>query len=91
MNYEARFKVIQEASIQLSENIQQIISYSNYVIEMHALKSSARLIGADEFSELAKELEFAGKENNLVLIDEKTETIFEWYDRIKSDLSRILK
>ncbi len=63
----------------------------NYVIEMHALKSSARLIGADEFSELAKELEFAGKENNLVLIDEKTETIFEWYDRIKSDLSRILK
>ncbi|WP_051205908.1 response regulator [Butyrivibrio sp. FC2001] len=63
----------------------------NYIIEMHALKSSARLIGADEFSELARELEFAGKDNKIETIDEKTGAIFEWYDRIKDDISYILE
>ena len=63
----------------------------NYIIELHALKSSANLIGAEEFSEVARELEFAGKENNLSIIDEKTEEIFVWYDKIESEISSIIK
>ncbi|WP_051204901.1 response regulator [Butyrivibrio sp. VCD2006] len=62
----------------------------NYIIEIHALKSSARLIGAMEFSELARELELAGKENNLSVIEEKTDEIFVWYDKIKNEISSII-
>ncbi|WP_022759928.1 response regulator [Butyrivibrio sp. AD3002] len=62
----------------------------NYIIELHALKSSTKLLGAEEFSELAKELEFAGKDNNLSIIDEKTEKIFEWYDKIEDEISSII-
>ena len=62
----------------------------NYSIELHALKSSAKLLGAEEFSELARELEYAGKENNLSIIDEKTEEIFVWYDKIEREISSIL-
>lgn len=36
--------------------------YKNYTIEVHALKSSARIIGANELSEKAKELESLGNE-----------------------------
>ena len=62
----------------------------NYIIELHALKSSARLIGATDFSELARELEIAGKENNLTVIEEKTEEIFRWYDKIENEISSII-
>ena len=34
--------------------------YDNYTIRVHALKSSARLIGAEEISELAAKLEACG-------------------------------
>ncbi|WP_050008055.1 cache domain-containing protein [Butyrivibrio sp. WCE2006] len=60
----------------------------NYIIELHALKSSAKLIGAEELSSLAKDLEFAGKENDLSVIEEKNALIFEWYDRIISDINK---
>ncbi len=38
--------------------------WENYTIKVHALKSSAKLIGAMELSEQARLLEMAGKENN---------------------------
>lgn len=62
----------------------------NYIIEMQVIKSSAKIIGLEGLSELAKELEFAAKENNFSVIDEKTQTILEWYDKIGKDISFIL-
>jgi CheY-like chemotaxis protein/HPt (histidine-containing phosphotransfer) domain-containing protein len=56
--------------------------YDAYTIQVHALKSSARLIGAAKFSEEALELETAGRESNIDLIKEKTAGIidkYEWY------------
>ncbi|MCR5791919.1 MAG: response regulator [Lachnospiraceae bacterium] len=50
-----------------------------YTIKVHALKSSARIIGAMELSQLAKELEDAGKENNVTFIDENTEKLLADY------------
>ncbi|MCR4616999.1 MAG: response regulator [Lachnospiraceae bacterium] len=52
----------------------------NYTIQVHALKSSARLIGAYSFSEKALELETAGRESNISLIKEKTGSILEEYN-----------
>lgn len=40
-------------------------SWKNYVIEVHALKSTSLSIGAAKLSELAKKLELAGKAGGL--------------------------
>ena len=51
----------------------------NYTIAVHALKSEARLIGDMDLSDLAREMEFAGKDKNIDLINEKTDTLLERY------------
>lgn len=51
----------------------------SYRIKVHAMKSSAALIGLNELSEKAKILEFAAKDGNKELIYEKTdEFLAEW-------------
>ena len=52
---------------------------ANYTIKVHALKSSARIVGALELSEKAKLLEAAGKEDDRVYIDENTAELLERY------------
>ena len=42
---------------------------NNYTIKVHALKSSAKLIGANELSEDAEKLEMAGKSNDVEYIE----------------------
>ena len=42
------------------EKLLQEGDYENYTIKVHALKSSARLIGAEELSETARKLEAYG-------------------------------
>ena len=51
----------------------------NYTVKVHALKSSARIIGAAELSALAKDLEAAGKEGDDAFIDANTEKLLEMY------------
>lgn len=57
-------------------------SWKNYIIEVHALKSSSLTIGSKPLSELAKELEFAGKEENYRLIEEKNDAMLEMYMKV---------
>ncbi len=63
--------------------------YALYTIKVHALKSSARIIGAQKLSKLAEELEMAGKENNIELIKEKHEILIRDYLAFKESLSRL--
>ena len=51
----------------------------NYTIRVHALKSSARIIGANALSEQAKYLEACGDDNNRAEIDEKTPQLLADY------------
>ncbi|MGN0665820.1 MAG: ATP-binding protein [Huintestinicola sp.] len=57
-------------------------SWKNYVIEVHALKSTSLTIGSKPLSELAKELELAGKNNNFRLIEEKHAEMIELYEKV---------
>ena len=50
-----------------------------YTIEVHALKSSSKQIGASELSNMALELEKAGKENNISYIREHNEACVQKY------------
>lgn len=61
----------------------------NYTIKVHALKSSARIIGLPELSELARQLEAAGDSENVEFIDEKTGILLEMYRSYRDKLSRL--
>ncbi|MBO6137796.1 MAG: response regulator [Lachnospiraceae bacterium] len=63
----------------------------NYTIEVHALKSSARLIGALELSKLALELENAGNENDIEKINAKTEALLYDYNTFRKSLAFLVK
>ncbi len=61
----------------------------NYTIKVHALKSSARIIGLAELSQLAKELEAAGNAEDLDFIEQNTDRLLEWYRGYKQKLAPI--
>ena len=59
-------------------------SYKNgdipyFTIKVHALKTSARIIGARELGELAYKLEAAGKSGNMAVIDEHVYDLLKQY------------
>lgn len=62
----------------------------NYVIKVHALKSSARLIGAAAFGEVAQLLENAGKAGDLGYIRAHHEGFMEAYRQFREPLERAL-
>ncbi|MBR4754388.1 MAG: response regulator [Lachnospiraceae bacterium] len=53
----------------------------NYTIQVHALKSTARLIGAGDFSAKALEQELAGKADDRATIDAGKDHILSEYER----------
>ena len=60
--------------------------WANYTVKVHALKSSARIIGAQELSDLARTLEEAGKAGDLAPIRERTAELLEDYRRLNGQL-----
>ncbi len=61
--------------------------WENYTIKIHALKSSARLVGAMELGEQAEKLEMAGKENNIPYISEHHASVMEDYIKFRDELA----
>ncbi len=60
--------------------------WESYTIKVHALKSSARLIGALELGDKAERLENAGKERDEAYIKEHHASVMEDYLRLKEEL-----
>ncbi len=65
--------------------------WKNYTIKVHALKSSANIIGAAKLWADAKSLEDAGNREDLELIREKTKFMLEDYRSFKDKLSFLKK
>ncbi len=65
--------------------------WKNYTILVHALKSSARLIGATELSDFARELEKKGDEADAHTIREKTPALLSLYKTYKEHLASFSK
>lgn len=55
---------------------------SLYTTNVHSLKSSSASVGALGISPLFKELEFAGKDNNAELIQNKTLKVLEQFEKV---------
>ena len=64
--------------------------FERYGIEMHGLKNAMKSIGANKLSEAAKEQEFAVKENNLQLVDERVEDVLVQYQGIVDALEELM-
>ncbi len=70
---------------ELSQRIERLFNeknWKNYVIEVHALKSSSLTIGSKQLSELAKELELSGKAGNYAVIEEKNGELLALYKKV---------
>lgn len=63
----------------------------DYTIEVHSLKSTSKQIGAEELSKLAAEMEHAGNDGNIRLINEKTESMLEMLCEYKGILAPFFK
>ncbi len=61
-----------------------------YTIKVHALKSNARIIGAGELSEMAKNLEDAGNNSDTEYIDKNHQRFMTDYETYRHKLMRIL-
>lgn len=64
--------------------------WKNYTIEVHALKSVSKQIGASALAESAAVLEKAGREENLQLLDAQTEHMLQLYRSYKDILAPFL-
>ncbi len=72
--------------IVLIENLEKQEDWHGYTIEVHALKSASRQIGANSLSDLAASLEQAGNAENADMIHAQTPDLLKQY----SEYSRIL-
>ncbi|MBE5827331.1 MAG: response regulator [Butyrivibrio sp.] len=63
--------------------------YKLYTIKVHALKSTARIMGATKLSKLAEELEEAGNNGDIPKIEKLTGKLLKMYRAYKDKLSRI--
>ena len=62
----------------------------NYQILVHALKSNARMIGADDLSELALEQEMAAKADDKTTIDKGVNKLLDTYILTASEIKKVL-
>lgn len=64
--------------------------FENYRIQVHSLKSSAKMIGADSLSETAKRLEEAAKNQDITYICEQEEGLLAQYRETIHNISEVL-
>ena len=72
----------------LIEQLEQQEDWKNYTIEVHALKSASRQIGAMELSDLAARMEAAGNEGNAILIHYTTPRLLAQYRALETVLQQ---
>lgn len=78
------YQVIQKKAALIRE-LAEKEDLKNYTVEVHALKSASRQIGATILADTAAQLEQAGNDGNLTLIHEMTPGMLEqylYYDKI---------
>ena len=64
--------------------------YSNYTIFVHALKSTSKMIGAQNLSEMARKMEESGKAGDFDYIKENYEAMIAEYDAVVAEINDYL-
>ena len=92
-DYVETLRLFAEAYKENAATIQRFFDaadWKNYTIRVHALKSSARIIGANELSDLAATLEQAGNAGDAATIQQGTPRLFELYAECEDMLNPVL-
>ena len=88
--YQSVLSVFHQTAAVKADEIEKFFREGNigeYTIRVHALKSSARIIGANALSALARDLEDAGKREDVAYIKDNTEKLLEMYRALDAHLS----
>ena len=83
------YRSIDSKSVKLCQLLEEGL-INDYVIEVHALKSSALLVGAIDLSEMAKELEMLGRTGNVESLENKTPALIDKYKALKPILAEYI-
>lgn len=81
-SYQVVFKAFQEDIQDRAANLQKAYEgkdWKRYAVDVHAIKSSARVIGAQELSELAEKMETAAELETIGLIEAQHEKLMSMY------------
>ncbi len=84
------YETIEEKADEI-EGFYNVQDWENYTVKVHALKSSARIIGAVSLSEKAEKLEKAGGERDIAFINEKTKEVLAHYRSYLEILSPLVE
>lgn len=68
-----------ESGVDMADSLYAVENWKDYTIAVHGLKSALFSIGVSGLSEMAKQLEFAGKENRISYITENHSHFVESY------------
>lgn len=80
-------------SVQKRQKIEEDYKQKNmedYRIRVHALKSTAKMIGAESLSDLAKDLEMAAKEKNWNFIEKNHKEVLDQYAEAVMEIGSLL-
>lgn len=81
---------LSQEKIQAIQNAFSLTDWKNYIVFVHALKSTALGIGACQLSELAKKLEFAGKAEELEVIKAEHNKLVTLYEKTVGAVKKYL-
>ena len=92
--YMPLLKIFYESIDEKTEEIEKLYEEKNfkgYTIKVHALKSSAKIIGAVKFGEEAQKLEDAGKSGDIAYIHEHQAEFMKEYHSFREPLAQIFE
>lgn len=84
-----KFALSEKSKLNEINNFYEKGDYKNYCILVHALKSTAKMIGADELSEQAKELESAAKREDGAYISSNNDNAMKQYEIVAQNIINI--
>ncbi|SFG61887.1 response regulator [Oribacterium sp. WCC10] len=90
---ELLFEIVKDYRAHITKTADKIESeyqdkdWENFTIDVHALKSTSRIIGAIELSEMCQKLETAGKASDISTIETLTDSMLDLYRSYLQNLS----
>lgn len=92
-SYNAILNTYYSEGLRKIENLPKLLEVGDiqlFTTDVHGIKSSSASIGAMTVSEMFKELEMAGKENNTALINQRYDAYVKAFEKILQDVKTYL-
>lgn len=91
--YNEILQIYYEDGVEMLDVLKQNLQYTDlklFITHTHAMKSASKGIGANDVSERFKEMEFAGKEEDMAKIEEKFPSCLEAFEELLNQIKKYL-